>query len=41
MLHHAHFYMKGGNRTFAAVGAEVCKGGEAAVHEAHVNDSFL
>ena len=31
MLRHAHFYIKGGKQTFAAVTIEVCFADEAAV----------
>jgi hypothetical protein len=41
MLRHAHFYIKGGNRTFAAVCIEVRYADEAAVGFNRTNVRFL
>jgi len=35
MLRHAHFYMKGGNRTFAALCIEVCCADKPAIRISH------
>jgi hypothetical protein len=33
LLHHAHFDMKGGNRTFAALCTEVCNADKKVTHK--------
>jgi hypothetical protein len=36
MLRHAHFYIKGGNRTFAAVTIKVCNAGQSGLVQARL-----